>query len=78
MPDGRLPKDILFSELRHGRRGRSRPLLRLKDVAKRDLNDLGIDMTEGKHLAEDRLKWCSAIKTGGERLENQWLRKLAL
>ena len=78
MPDGRLPKDILFSELRHGRRGRGRPLLRFKDVAKRDLNDLGIDATEWEHLAEDRLKWRSAIKTGGERLENQWLRKLPL
>ena len=78
MPDGRLPKDTLFSELRHGRRGRDRPLLRFKDVAKRDLNDLGIDVTEWKHLAEDRLKWRSAIKTGGERLENQWLRKLVL
>ena len=78
IPDGRLPKDILFSELSHGRRGRGRPLLRFKDVAKRDLNDLGIDATEWEHLAEDRLKWRSAIKTGGERLENQWLRKLAL
>ena len=33
---------------------------------------------EWEHLAEDRLKWRSAIQTGGERLENQWLRKLAL
>ena len=78
MPNGQLPKDILFSELRHGRRERGRPLLRFKDVAKRDLNDLGIDVTEWEHLAEDRLKWRSATKTGGERLENHWLRKLAL
>ena len=78
MPDGRLPKDILFSELRHGRRGRARPLLRFKDVAKRDLNDLAIDVTEWEHLAQDRLKWRSAIKTSGERLESLWLRKLAL
>ncbi|CAG5117359.1 unnamed protein product [Candidula unifasciata] len=43
MEDGRVPKDIFCGELKTGRRCRGRPLLRYKDVCKRDINDTGIE-----------------------------------
>lgn len=42
-PDGRLPKDILYSELCTGLRSRGRPMLRFKGVAKRGLVALDMD-----------------------------------
>ncbi|PFX14703.1 hypothetical protein AWC38_SpisGene21116 [Stylophora pistillata] len=75
MPDGRLPKDILYSELRMGTRPRGRSMLRFKDVAKRDLVALGVDVGNWEELAEDRAGWRKALREGGEALEAPWLNK---
>ncbi|KAI4805599.1 hypothetical protein KUCAC02_010203 [Chaenocephalus aceratus] len=56
MPDGHQPKDILYSELSAGSRGRGRPLLRFKDVVKRDMKALDIATDNWERLAEDRTK----------------------
>ena len=45
MKDGRIPKDILYGELAVGKRPRGRPQLRNKDVCKRDMKALEIDVT---------------------------------
>ena len=46
MPGGFLPKEILYSELCTGSRPRGPPMLRFKDVAKRDIAALGVDMNQ--------------------------------
>ena len=66
IPGGRLPKDILYSELCTGSRPRGRPMLCFKDVAKRDL------------VALDRTGWRNALRKGGEALVSRWLKKLAI
>ena len=78
MPDGRLPKDILYSELCMGSRPRGLPMLRFKDVAKRDLVALDIDTEKWEELAVDRTGWRNALRKGGEALEARWLKKLAI
>ena len=40
MQDGRIPKDVMFGQLKEGKRRRGRPKLRYKDVVKRDLNKI--------------------------------------
>ena len=77
MPDGRLPKDILYSELSAGSRGRGRPLLRFKDVVKRDMKALDIATDNWERLAEDRTKWRQQLRKGGDRLDKDWIRGLA-
>ena len=51
MEDGRIPKDILYSELAKGKRTTGRPHLRFKDVCKRDLKAIGIDINGWEELA---------------------------
>lgn len=53
----RLPKQILFSQLTDGHRGRGRPKLRYKDTIKRNLKDLSIPTADWCKLAEDRDRW---------------------
>ena len=67
MPHGRLPKDILYGELCTGSRPRGQPMLRFKDVAKRDLEALDIDTERWEEVAEDRTRQAGgrmAWKTG--------------
>lgn len=50
-------------------------MLRFKDVAKRDLVALGVDVGNWEELAEDRAGWRNALREGGEALEAPWLNK---
>ena len=43
MPDGRIPKDLLYGELATGSRRTGRPQLRYSDVVKRDMKAVDID-----------------------------------
>ncbi|KAI8488372.1 hypothetical protein Bbelb_339680 [Branchiostoma belcheri] len=54
MPDGRIPKDLLYSELANGTRARGRPHLRFKDVVKRDMKDMDIDINTWETLTTSR------------------------
>ena len=53
-------------------------MLRLKDVAKRDLVVLDIDTERWEQLAEDRTGWRNALRKGSEALEDLSLEKLAI
>ncbi|KAL8559123.1 hypothetical protein ACOMHN_046171 [Nucella lapillus] len=76
MQDGRLPKDILYGELATGSRPTGRPVLRYKDVCKRDLKDCGIVLADFEALTADCSSWHlatrSAIKTAELWREEKW------
>ena len=79
MKDGRIPKDVLHGELALGRRLPGRPVLRYKDVCKRDLKVTDIDTGSWESLAEDRGRWRQAVQSGVRRGEekgetNSWKR----
>ena len=60
MDDGRMPKDILYAELKSGKRQTGRPLLHYKDVCKQDLKSYNINQPPGRTLPK--------IVTNGNRL----------
>ena len=76
MDEGRIPKDILYSELATGKRTAGRPHLRFRDVCKRDLKALEIDIDNWEELAQDRSKWRQTLTTALEDGESR-LRQLA-
>ena len=57
MSDERIPKDFLYSELIVGKYNVGRPRLRYKDVCKRDLKSLSVEIDEWEKLTDDRNKW---------------------
>ena len=61
MDNTRLPKQILYSQLKEGTRGIGRPRLRFKDTFKRNLKDLKIPFGSWQSLSKDRCKWRSTI-----------------
>ncbi|XP_055489048.1 uncharacterized protein LOC129695774 [Leucoraja erinacea] len=74
MEDVRIPKGILYGELISGRRTIGRPQLRYKDVSKRVMKALNIDVESWENLAADRTRWRGTLnqhlKTGEEKLLN--------
>ena len=73
MPDGRLPKDILFGELTSGKRGIGRPLLTFKDVCKRNMQQFDIDTNSWETLAQKRNDWRSTLHEGAVKHDANWL-----
>ena len=71
MQDGRIPKDMLYGELATGSRPKGRPLLRYKDVCKRDLKAGNIDPAGLEAVAADRSKWRLAVTAGIQRSEKR-------
>ncbi|KAI8516527.1 hypothetical protein Bbelb_051080 [Branchiostoma belcheri] len=71
MPDGRIPKDLLYSELAKGTRARGRPHLRFKDVVKRDMKDMDIDINTWETLTTSRTPWRQTVKKGLQRGEEK-------
>ena len=69
MPDGRIPKDLLYGELATGKRAKGRPQLRFKDVCKRDMKALDIDPERWEELADDRDRWRQDLGRGLQRGE---------
>ena len=64
MDDGRIPKDLLFSQLAIGTRPRGRPQLRYKDLCKRDLISCGLNPAELQSQAADRTSWRQRVNAG--------------
>ena len=79
MQDGRIPKDILCGELATGSRPARRPVLRYKDVCKRDMKTGNINPADWEATATDRSSWRLAVKAGiqtsGLKKEEQWEEK---
>ena len=70
MEDGRIPKDLLYGELAQGTRSTGRPQLRFKDVCKRDLKALNIDLTTWETSASDRSTWRQLTRRALSRFED--------
>lgn len=70
MDPGRIPKDLLYGELVEGSRPTGRPRLRYKDVCKKDMKDIGIDIQSWETLAEDRPAWRHAVKSSVKKGED--------
>ena len=69
MEDGRLPKDVLYGELTSGSRPVGRPMLRYKDVCKRDMKPAVISPGSWEAAAADRSNWRHMVRTGVRRAE---------
>ena len=63
MGKGSIPKD-LYGELKSGIRKSVSPLLRFKDVCKRDMKSAAIDIEIWELMVEDRSTWQHLIKEG--------------
>lgn len=61
MEPGRLPKQILYSQLTEGKRKKGRPRLRFKDTIKRNLKWRSISPSQLSTLAMQRPAWREAV-----------------
>jgi len=64
MVDGRLPKDILYSEFYNAPRRTGRPKVRYKDVIKRDMAGFHISPQSWETLSADRNRWRASLSFG--------------
>ncbi|KAI8507031.1 hypothetical protein Bbelb_154700 [Branchiostoma belcheri] len=71
MPETRLPRQILFSQLESGTRPRGAPRRRFRDQLKDTLLRCAIDQDSWEHLAEDRAKWRRTVMQGTAHMEDQ-------
>ena len=69
MTDGRIPKDLLYGELAAGKRAQGRPQLRFKDVCKKDLKAVEVDMKGWESLTQNRSQWRQEMTRGLRRGE---------
>ena len=64
MSDSRIPKQLLYGELKHGLRKVGGQRKCFKDYLKAYLKDFNIDVTTWENAASDRLAWRSMIHKG--------------
>ena len=69
MEDGKIPKDLLYSELATGTRNRGRSQLRYKDVIMRYMRACRIQPGLWEAIASNRPLWKKQIATGLEECE---------
>ena len=74
MKDGHIPKDLLYAELAEGKRATGHPHLRFKDICKRNLKAIGIDVENWEKLSQDRSNWRSSLHTCTNAAEVQLCR----
>ena len=71
MPEERLPKRVLYSELTDRRRRIGAPCKRYKDQLKSSLNVCNIDHNNWETDAADRVLWRKRVKAGVAQFENE-------
>ena len=71
MSDDRIPKQLLYGELEEGKRNVGGQKLRFKDVAKRHLKAMNIDVARWEHLAADRNSWRHSLHTSKSAIQHK-------
>ena len=61
---GRIPKDLLYGELEKGTRRTGCPLIRFRDVCKRDMKSAAIDTESWELMVKDLFTWQHLVKEG--------------
>lgn len=74
MEDGRIPKDILYRELSAETRTTGRPILRFKDIVKRDMKALNINRQSWEDPTADRSKWKGTLTEQLQSSEKNMMR----
>ena len=64
MDDGRIPKKVLFGQLKTGVRKAGRPALRFMEANKRDLKTCEIDPSNWDDAATERARRRRTVKKG--------------
>ena len=70
MGKGRIAKDLLYGELDNGTRKTGCPLLRFKDVCKRDMKSAAIDVESWELMVKDRFTWRHLVKKAIKHAEH--------
>ena len=68
MPDERLPKKILYGELK-GKRSHGGKKKRYKDTLKASLKDFSIPTESWEQIAQDQTKWRGVVSRGADEYE---------
>lgn len=72
MPEGCIPRDLLYGGLASGKGLTGRPKLRYRNVVKRNMKAVDINTASWESLAANRSKWrgalTSQLKAGEEKL----------
>ena len=71
MLGGRIPKDLLYGELASGKGAWGRPQLRFKDVRKKDMKALDMNVNGWEDLAQDRPRWRQELTNSLSRREKK-------
>ena len=71
MDDSRMPKAVLFGELKSGKRNLGAPKKRFKDQLKKQLSQADIPLSSWQAEATDRLAWRSTIQKASREFEYQ-------
>ena len=69
MPEERLPKKILYGELKMDKRTHGGQKKRYKDTLKASLKDFNISTESWEQIAQDRAKWRGLIRRGASEYE---------
>ena len=69
MPDQRLPKKVLYAELKEGKRSQGGHKKRYKDILKASLKEFNIPTESWEQAAQDRTKWRCLINKGASQFE---------
>ena len=69
MSDRRVPKDLLYGQLAAGSLAQGRPKLRFRDVCKRHLESLDIDVNTKEDLLADTSRGRHELHAGLARSE---------
>ena len=70
MGKGRIPKDLLYSELEKGTHKTGCPLLCFIDICKTDMKSGAIETERWELMVEDSSSWRHLVKEGIKHAEN--------
>ena len=71
MDMNRVPRNLLYGQLATGTRLLGRPMLRYRDVCKRDMISCDIDAGKWEKIADDRTKGRSVVRSGMDVSESK-------